>query len=148
MSSLPNYQNVALKGELPFNRPPGADNLNPNIRNNGNHFKGNVAFVSERDRRLAERERERRGRKGDEKKRMQEEYVRSLAEPPARPSGEEALPGFQERGVLDRAAPRALNGDRDMGNALRKASEHKSRRDQAYEEKVSSAQVRCASESG
>ena len=77
MSSLPNYQNVPLKGDLPFGRPGEA---NPNLPNKGNHFKGNMAFVSERDRRLAERERERRGRKVDEKKRKQEEYVRGLAE--------------------------------------------------------------------
>ncbi|GMH56557.1 hypothetical protein TL16_g02158 [Triparma laevis f. inornata] len=123
---LPNYQNVALKNLPASFEAPSNPNPLPN------------EFVSARDRRLADREAKRRDRKQQHTANKTEEYLKSLQEPPKQPtSAATDVPGF---GALSRAATNPSqnpvpNNNNRMNNALARASEMKSRRDQAYEEK-------------
>ena len=133
MDQLPNYQNVALASDLLPNQRVGQGPER-------NHLKGNISYVSARDRRLAERETQRRDKKVMENQGKQNAYLDSLEEVRSKPS----LPGFNSEpkgqnlgGALGRAVGVSAGGDRDyqMNVALSRASEAKSRRDTAYEEK-------------
>ena len=134
MDQLPNYQNVALgNGALPMNQPSSGPQRN--------HLKGNVSYVSARDRRLAEREAQRRDKISRDKQSKSDAYLDSLQADRSRPT---PLPGFDPAskrqelgGALGRAVglPSGANGGSQMNAALSRASEAKSRRDAAYEEK-------------
>ncbi|GMH95086.1 hypothetical protein TrVE_jg10319 [Triparma verrucosa] len=126
MDQLPNYQNVALRA-LPEGMGQAPPVANP----------VNNQYISARDRRLADREAKRRDRKQQQNVNKQEDYLRSLQEPPA-PAAAPAAPDVPGFGALSLAAAPSSNpapSNNRMNSALARASEMKSRRDQAYEEK-------------